>query len=70
MVCVCPGKDLSWSSAEMASLWRGGRGEGNQKGGKGGVIRESVDSLCRNGANAQYMQKQKLYNFTTNMLKS
>ena len=36
-------------------------------------IRESVDSLCRDGADAQYMQyilKQKLYNFTTNTLKA
>ena len=32
------------------------------------IVRESVDSLCRDGADAQYMQylKQKLYNFTTN----
>ena len=37
---------------------------------RGVAIRESVDSLCRNGADAQYMQylKQKPYNFTTNML--
>ena len=34
-------------------------------------IRESVDSLCRDGADAQYMQyKQKPYNFTTNTLKA
>ena len=33
------------------------------------IIRESVDSLCRDGANAQYMQ-QKPYNFTTNTLKA
>ena len=34
-------------------------------------IRESVDSLYRDGADAQYMQyfKQKQYNFTTNTLK-
>ena len=25
--CVCPGKELSWSSTESASLWRGGREE-------------------------------------------
>ena len=31
-----------------------------------GTIRESVDSLCRDGADAQYMQKP--YNFTTNTL--
>ena len=33
-------------------------------------IRESVDSLCRDGADAQYMQylKHKQYNFTTNAL--
>ena len=36
------------------------------------TIRESVDSLCRDGADAQYMQyfKQKPYNFTTNTLKA
>ena len=34
-------------------------------------IRESVDSLCRDGPDAQYMQfKQKPYNFTTNTLKA
>ena len=35
-------------------------------------IRESVDSLCRDGTDAQYMQhlKQKSYNFTTNTLKA
>ena len=35
-------------------------------------VRESVDSLCRDGADAQYMQyfKQKPYNFTTNTLKA
>ena len=36
-------------------------------------IRESVDSLCRDGADAQYMEltlKQKLYNFTTNTQKA
>ena len=32
-------------------------------------IRESVDSLCRDGADAQYF-KQKPYNFTTNTLKA
>ena len=32
-------------------------------------IRESVDSLCRDGADMQYMQ-QKPYNFTTNTLKA
>ena len=31
-------------------------------------IRESVDSLCRDGADVQYMQKP--YNFTTNTLKT
>ena len=36
------------------------------------IIRESVNSLCRDGADAQYMQylKQKPYNFTTNTLKA
>ena len=37
------------------------------------IIRESVDSLCRDGADAQYMQyfnKQKPYNSTTNTLKA
>ena len=36
------------------------------------LIRESVDSLCRDGADAQYMQylsKTEPYNFTTNTLK-
>ena len=36
------------------------------------IIRESVDSLCRDGADAQYMQyltEQMSYNFTTNTLK-
>ena len=36
-------------------------------------IRESVDSLCRDGDDAQYMQyliKQKPYNFTTNTQKA
>ena len=35
-------------------------------------VRESVDSLCRDGANAQYMQilKQKSCNFITNTLKA
>ena len=38
---------------------------------RGHVIRELVDSLCRDGADAQYMIyfKQKPYNFTTNTLK-
>ena len=42
------------------------------------IIRESVDSLCRGGADVQYIilyilyaiLKQKPYNFTTNMLKA
>ena len=36
------------------------------------IIRESVDSLCRDGADVQYMQyfKQKPYTFTTNTLKA
>ena len=35
------------------------------------VIRESVDSLCRDGADAIYaILKQKPYNFTTNALKA
>ena len=36
-------------------------------------VRESVDSLCRDNADAQYMEysaKQMPYNFTTNILKS
>ena len=36
-------------------------------------IRESVDSLCRDGADTQYVYtilKQKPHNFTTNMLKA
>ena len=39
----------------------------------GNYIRESVDSLCRDGADAQYTQyliKQKPYNFTTNTQKA
>ena len=38
----------------------------------GTYIRESVDSLCRDSADAQYMQylKQKPYNFTTNTQKA
>ena len=32
------------------------------------TIYQSVDSLCRNGADAQYNNTQKSYNFTTNML--
>ena len=36
------------------------------------IIRESVDCLCRDGADTRYMQyiKQKPYNFATNMLKA
>ena len=39
---------------------------------KSSCISESVDSLCRDGADAQYMQyfKEKPYNFTTNTLKA
>ena len=34
------------------------------------LIREFVDSLCRDGADAQYIYKKKPYNFTTNALKA
>ena len=33
-------------------------------------IKELIDSLCRDGMNAQYMQISNLYNFTTNILKA
>ena len=33
-------------------------------------IRESIDSLCRDGPDAQYILKQKPYNFTPNVLKT